>query len=185
MDTLTLEDIDRMVEEVILAPTDTKAKRAALLKLKGKVEDLIPSKEKTITSALTDKAIATYATMRRRGLPRHDAARILGLTPKLLAAAFHGVGLSPSLHQKLLRAESEAEAGFKMDMITALYDAATSGHWRAAKTLMEKVLPDEYGPRLALQGGLEPLTVDMCQDRAAQAIQALQALREKRDEKSR
>lgn len=185
MDSLTLENIDTMMEDIVLAPIDTKAKREALLVLKGKVEGLIPSKEKAITAILTDKAIATYATMRRRGLPRHDAARILGLTPKLLAAAFHGVGVSPSLHQKLLRAESEGEAGFKMDMITALYDAATSGQWKAAKVLMEKVRPDEYGPRLAVQGGLEPWSVDICQDKAGQAMHALQALREKRDEKSR
>lgn len=176
--------LDEVARTIFYGELSPEEKKRELLRLqkeafkKHKSEAPTPAWSK----ALSDKAISRYGKVRRMGLPQADAARVLGITPEMLKNALVGIGVTPKEHASLLKEEREAESGFKLDMLTLLHDAARSGKWQAAKALLEKVCPEQYGPQLGLSTPtVFTIGVDSCETKALEAMQDLERLRKERN----
>lgn len=130
---------------------------------------------------INNKFCQLYGNYRALGLTQKDAARLCGITYARLLCFLSGAGLSKSKHMLLLEAEQKSIARFKYNNFKLLHEAAEEGQWRAAVALLEKVLPEEYGPRMDVRstGSLKLGTVE-CADMAQKAASDLQALRERR-----
>ncbi len=121
----------------------------AVEKVGFKVADLFPAFTNTPVNdnMLGDYELEQYGYYRSLGLSIADTAYSLHLSAANLTSLLSGEGLSLEKFVELIKQELFARAKLRARLLRDIEQSSGTKNWKTSLTLLEKLYPEEFGPR--------------------------------------
>lgn len=116
--------------------------------------------EPNLDELLNDYNLEQYGYFRALGLSVTDTAYSMRMSAKKLKSLLTGRGVTLERFVELIKQELFARAECKARLLRDIEQSTNTKNWRTSLTLLEKLYPEEFGPKATIEEKLGQLVAD-------------------------